>query len=122
MGAQQRLLALVFARIGATGPTAAARVLHLDVSAPSKLGRWVREEHEPPLSDAMMLLGRAGLLQPEAVAAWEKVSLEEARRRVDERRRDAGARVDAEADRAGQAVDQRLRDRERRSKRRRGAA
>jgi hypothetical protein len=48
-----------------------------------RVRRWYSEAREPAGDDLMVVLRRTGLLQPEAVALWDGVSIEEARLRVD---------------------------------------
>lgn len=82
MGDQERLLRRAIERVGADGPRAAARSLHQDSAFEERLGGYLRGDHEPKLGDVMLILSGAGLLQPEAIAAWEDVSLGEAAKRV----------------------------------------
>jgi len=120
---QERLIKVVFERLGADGPTAAARALGwTEFSAPRNLARWLSESHEPKLGEVMDMLAGAGLLQPEALEAWSEVSLEEARRRVEARRSSAAERVDAASREAGAAARARLEEPAGKSKRRRGSA
>jgi hypothetical protein len=123
MGKQERLLELVLERIGGDSvPDAARRIGMTDYGSPQKLRRWRSGRHEPKLADAMMLLARAGLLQAEAVAAWEGISLKEARQRVEQRRRAVGAGEAGEARAALRAARESAEARPRAPKRRRRSA
>jgi len=82
-----RLLRLLEVLYG-PGRRDVARSLGFGAAADAdRVRRWYKEGREPSGDDLMRVLRTVGLLQPEAVAVWDGVSLAEARRRVDARRR-----------------------------------
>lgn len=88
-----QIVRLAMTRLGLEEREKAAFAERLNMppySTPQSLvTKWLRGLNEPGFVYTMSMLNAAGLLQPEAVAAWEGVSLEEARRRVDAARRRA---------------------------------
>lgn len=66
---------------------------------------WIDERKKPPkqFADLLHMLGEAGLLQPEAEAAWRGVSLEEAAEAV---RRARDQADEAESNRALDALEE----------------
>lgn len=90
------MVELAMKRLGATGPAALTRRMEWDgLTAPKNISRWRREDHEMGFEALVGLLSEAGLLQPEAEAAWKEISLEAAQRRVAQARERAAA-IDAD--------------------------
>lgn len=96
--AAKRITALVKERLGlrTAGELAAAAGLpaHADHS---NVRKWQRGEGGISFEYLMNMLSKAGLLQPEAQAAWQDIPREEAARVVDIQREAAGVRLAAAA-------------------------
>lgn len=58
-----------------------------------KISNWFKGLNGPAFDDTMDMLGEAGLLQPEAEAAWRGISLLDAAKVVDAARKAAAAAV-----------------------------
>lgn len=70
--------------------------LSRDLYKAARVKNWVNGNNAPKFTDTMTLLSEAGLLQPEAEAAWRGISLSEATRDVSTRRTAIARRVAAE--------------------------
>jgi hypothetical protein len=66
---------------------------------------WIDRDKTPPRQfiDLLVLLDEAGLLQPEAVAGWRGISLEEARLAVGRARDQAAMAAESQATHEGSA-------------------
>lgn len=76
--AAQRIVQLVMTRLGLERAADLAKALEMppySEGSISLIRRWIRGEHGPSFEYTMAMLSKAGLLTPEADAAWRGVRL-----------------------------------------------
>lgn len=85
-----------------------ARRREHDRNKARKVSNWLRGINEPLFDDTMRMLSRAGLLQPEAEAAYRGISVLAAAEAVNEAREAAEKQADPDAPEGSSQADSRL--------------